>query len=189
MAFSSNGSEPIRELNDNDVLCGRGPGLSQFEGNLRFHKLVNARKKQYNADSANRREKKRLAQEILSHIHGKGGRFLKQVNVQADSLDTEWYEVEAYVSEEKVKQALREKTTRNSSECSHKRSLSVSLLSSDMATNDDSSSSISRLESLPTVSAQISPPFASDRRLITEDLTPCIYGKALHRHIHFVAGL
>ena len=26
-------------------------------------------------------------------------------------------------------------------------------------------------------------------RLITEDLTPCIYGKALHRHIHFVAGL
>jgi hypothetical protein len=26
-------------------------------------------------------------------------------------------------------------------------------------------------------------------RLITEDLTPCIYSKALHRHIHFVAGL
>jgi hypothetical protein len=26
-------------------------------------------------------------------------------------------------------------------------------------------------------------------RLITEDLTPCIYGKALHHHIHFVAGL
>jgi hypothetical protein len=108
MAYSSYGSETIRELNDNDVLCGRGPGLSQFEGNLRFHKLVNARKKQYNADSANRREKKRLAQEILSHIHDKGGRFLKQVNVQ-DSLDTEWYEVEASVSEEKVKQALREK--------------------------------------------------------------------------------
>ena len=163
MAYSSNGSEPIRELNDNDVLCGRGPGLSQFEGNLRFHKLVNARKKQYNADSTNRREKKRLAQEILSHIHGKGGRFLKQVNVQ-DSLDTEWYEVEASISEEKVKQALREKTTRNSSECGLKRSLSGSLLSSDMATNDDSSSSINPLESLPTVSAQISPPFASDRR-------------------------
>jgi hypothetical protein len=26
-------------------------------------------------------------------------------------------------------------------------------------------------------------------QLITKDLTPCIYGKALHRHIHFVAGL
>jgi hypothetical protein len=167
MAYSSNNNETIRKLNENDVLCGRGPGLSQFEGNLRFHKLVNARKKQYNADSTNRREKKRLAQEILSHIHGRGGRFLKQVNVQ-DSLDTEWYEVEASVSEEKVKQALREKTTRNSSECGLKRSISGSLLSSDMATNDDSCSSINPLESLPTVSAQISPPFASDRRTIID---------------------
>lgn len=102
----------ITEPNSSDVLLGRGPNFSKYEGNLRFHKLVNERKHEYNTSST-RPDKKRIAKEVVARVHASGGRFLKQADPN-DPLNEAWYEVEAPVSEEKAKQALREKECRKS---------------------------------------------------------------------------
>ena len=91
-----------------DVLLGRGPFFNNFEGNLRFHKLIKERKLQYNSTGVSRPEKKRIAREVVAVVHASGGRFLKQEDPD-DPYNDNWCEVESAVSEEKVKQALREK--------------------------------------------------------------------------------
>jgi hypothetical protein len=102
----------IIEPNSNDVLLGRGPNFSNYQGNLRFHKLVDERKREYNLTSM-RQVKKRIAKEVVALVHASGGRFLKQEDPN-DPLNEVWYEVDASVSEEKAKQALREKEYRKS---------------------------------------------------------------------------
>ena len=81
-------------------------------------------------------------------------------------MDTEWYEVHSSVSEEKVKQALREKAPGiSSSECSLKRSLSGSPISPDVTSDDESTATLSAPESLPNLSAHASSrTLASDPR-------------------------
>lgn len=97
----------IAQLNSDDVLLGRGPALSNYEGNLRFHALVDRRKGRYKA-TPSRKKKGEIAREVLDLIHERGGRFLKQNDRFTSVVDSEWFEVETAVSEEKIKQALRE---------------------------------------------------------------------------------
>ena len=94
------------ELKADDVLLGRGPGLSQFEGNLRFRALVDERKAEYTA-TTKRKEKKRIAKEIVDLVHAKGGRFLKQENA-SDNYNNVWFEADLNAAMEKTKQSLRE---------------------------------------------------------------------------------
>jgi hypothetical protein len=55
-----------------------------------------------------RNEKCRIAREVIAVVHSAGGRFLKQEDPD-DLYNDNWCEVDRAVSEEKVKQALREK--------------------------------------------------------------------------------
>jgi len=92
-----------RALKANDVLLGRGPGLSNFEGNLRFRKLIDARKHEYTTTKS-RKEKKTIAANVRDLVHSRGGRFIKQM----DDDDDMWYEACDDVVLEKCKQSLRE---------------------------------------------------------------------------------
>ena len=102
------------ELNDNDVLCGRGLGASQFIGNKRFRDLVDTRKKEYNAEYSYL-EKAEIAEEVFMVIRSRGGRFLKMVGLDAEKTAGSvvkrgnWMETDIKSALEKCKQALREK--------------------------------------------------------------------------------
>ena len=93
----------IRELSNADVLCGRGPGLSHFQGNLRFRELIEERKCRY-AAAPKRKDKGEIAKEVYELVHDAGGRFLKREDDDTD----DWYCVDYAVAIEKCKQALRE---------------------------------------------------------------------------------
>ena len=95
----------IKELKPDDVLLGRGPGVSKFEGNMRFRELVDERKAEYTA-TTKRKQKRTIAKEIIDLVHAKGGRFLKQED--AVDYNDDWYEADLETSMEKTKQALRE---------------------------------------------------------------------------------
>jgi hypothetical protein len=77
LALMSGRKKPIKEVNVNDVLLGRGLKLSGFPGNLAFRKLCDERKAEYKSTKL-RKEKRQIAQEIRDEIHSRGGRFLKQ---------------------------------------------------------------------------------------------------------------
>ena len=76
----------IMALSANDVLCGRGSGPNDHEGNIRFRQLVLSRKAEYLSTNA-RQTKSRIAQEIVYHVKFRvnpQGRFLKKL--EADTL-------------------------------------------------------------------------------------------------------
>jgi len=109
-------------LHENDVLFGRGSGYSQHIGNRRFRDLCEERKTRYNA-TIERSIKVDIAQEIVTCVHSRGGRFLK-LKDSGGAVDYViengvWYEVGDKEAMEKTKQALRQKG--NSRENSHKR--------------------------------------------------------------------
>jgi len=114
-AFASDiSSEPIKELNPNDVLLGRGNGSNKWIGNIQFRDLVKSRKNEYAYGKV--RSKAVIADEIVKHISSKGGRFLrldkdaKPVNIVQEGV---WYECPYKVGLEKTKQALRENRDNN----------------------------------------------------------------------------
>jgi hypothetical protein len=103
-AAASRSTNLIIELNDNDVLLGRGRGIVKFVGNQRFRRLVEERKEEYSSFGSHKDDRKaRIARELFDRIHERGGRFLKPVE------DKTWYEVEESVALEKCMQALRQK--------------------------------------------------------------------------------
>lgn len=106
---STSAKNAIRELNVNDVLCGRGPGLAFYEGNLRFRELCDDRRLQY-ISTNKRRVKRKIAKEVLDIVHSKGGRFLKQDESghARHCQGCVWHEIDEDVALEKAKQSLRE---------------------------------------------------------------------------------
>lgn len=89
------------EINEDDVLCGRGGGTNSQVGNRRFRKLVQDFQPTYLL--ARRKEKPLLARTIVLIIRKRGGRFLKKND------DTgELFEVGDAKAEAKTSQALRE---------------------------------------------------------------------------------
>ena len=71
-------TEVVTELNNNDVLLGRGASSSEYTGNLRLRALVLQRRKDYYSCSR-RNEKHLMAMEIIQTIHDRGGRFLQRI--------------------------------------------------------------------------------------------------------------
>jgi hypothetical protein len=101
----------ITELNDNDVLLGRGTGSNDFTGNQRYRGLVAEYKERYNTAPKNE-DKNRIARELFEEVLRLGGRFLKLVETETPVKNVVdngvWYEVEESKALEKCKQALRD---------------------------------------------------------------------------------
>ena len=79
MSSHEKNSQYIIDLNDIDVLCGRGSGPNGRTGNIEFRNLVLARKVEYLATST-RYDKGRIAAEIVEGVRSRGGRFLKKIS-------------------------------------------------------------------------------------------------------------
>lgn len=99
------GIGPIRDPNENDVLCGRGGRINAHEGNIQFREIVASRKKDYLAKSTKKLEKAHIAASIVSTIRNMNpqGRFLKE-----DAADGMWYDIGDAKAIKKAGQALRE---------------------------------------------------------------------------------
>lgn len=89
------------ELNENDVLCGRGGGTNTYIGNRRYRAIVQSYQPQYL--KLKRKEKPLMACEVVKVIRSKGGRFLKR-----DSVTQLWNDIGNEKAEAKTGQALRE---------------------------------------------------------------------------------
>jgi len=97
------------DINENDVLCGRGAGTNRHVGNRRFRELVNMYQETYL--SAKILEKSNIAAYIVDNIRNRvpEGRFLK-VKTQGNTTEKSiWYEISDRCAKDKTSQALREK--------------------------------------------------------------------------------
>lgn len=105
----------ITKLNKNDVLMGRGAPSAEYEGNSRLRGIVLGRREDY-VNAPKRRDKHRIAVEIIETVHKNKGRFLRRVEdedtLQANGLETNdsAWELVQDKSEllSKVKQLLRD---------------------------------------------------------------------------------
>lgn len=95
-------TESITDINENDVLCGRGGETNHFPGNVRYRSLVKCYQPLYIASK--RRDKPRIARKIVMTIRLRGGRFLKKDG----SNPVTWKDVGNTKAREKTSQALRE---------------------------------------------------------------------------------
>ena len=68
----------VFQLNEFDVLMGRGSPSSEYSGNLRFRQLVKDRRGDY-LKCTKRNEKHEIAEQIVATVHERGGRFLERV--------------------------------------------------------------------------------------------------------------
>jgi len=95
----------IININENDVLCGRGGETNHHPGNLQYRRLVKMHQLAYL--EAKRRDKPRIAKTIVDQIRNQkpSGRFLKKINY-VDKLM--WQDVGDVKAREKTSQALRE---------------------------------------------------------------------------------
>jgi hypothetical protein len=98
------GPVSMQEINENDVLAGRGGRINAHIGNVQFRDMVAARKKDYLAKSTKKLEKAHIAAEVVRIIRNMTppGRFLK---ADPDGL---WYDIGDQKAIKKVGQALRE---------------------------------------------------------------------------------
>ncbi len=109
----------IRELNDNDVLQGRGSGSMQNAGNIKFRNLVEKLRPSYVATSS-RKEKAKMIDDMVKLIQSRKGRFLQRLddkeakemgldNEKTDNPEDQDHYVEMTDEEaaEKAKQAIR----------------------------------------------------------------------------------
>mmetsp|Transcript_8706 Transcript_8706/g.16588 ORF Transcript_8706/g.16588 Transcript_8706/m.16588 type:complete len:680 (-) Transcript_8706:195-2234(-) len=105
----------VLQLNMNDVLMGRGAPAIDNEGNMRFRRIVSARRAEYFA-AAKRLDKDQIARQVVSTVRSRGGRFLKKIDgleearaqrIQAG--ENAWIIVDEDTVLTKVKQALRDR--------------------------------------------------------------------------------
>ena len=68
----------VTELNDHDVLMGRGSPSSEYSGNLAFRQLVIDRRQDY-LRCTRRNQKHGIAMEIIQAVIDRGGRFLQRI--------------------------------------------------------------------------------------------------------------
>jgi hypothetical protein len=94
---------PTHEINENDVLCGRGGTTNQHIGNKKFRNLVKQHQESYL--KCKKKDKPAISSKIVKMIREMNppGRFLKQ-----EGNAGEWFDVGDARATEKVSQALRE---------------------------------------------------------------------------------
>lgn len=94
-------SVDMKNVGANDVLSGRGAGISNHPGNIFYRNLVKNHKLEYSQSSLQR--KKEIIRFIIDTIHQKSGRFLSQ-----NPNTKEWETVSDDKVQKKTGQALRE---------------------------------------------------------------------------------
>jgi len=112
---ASSQGELITVLNEHDVLCGRGSGPNDHQGNIKFRGLVATRKDEY-LGTNNRQRKAQIAHDIVGEVRNAKppGRFLKKLDSATARRHgfTRGADVYCVVNEdtalEKAKQALRQ---------------------------------------------------------------------------------
>lgn len=102
--------EVVNDLNDSDVLFGRGRAVHINAGNIRFRQLVVMRSQLYKAHADNKAYRRAIAMEVIGIVQSKGGRFLKKRKIGGDDDDAEgtWEVAPMLTTLTKVKQALRD---------------------------------------------------------------------------------
>lgn len=92
------------DIKEHDVLCGRGAGANAHIGNINFRSLVGNYQKSYL--SSKPLQKSYIAEEIMSQIISRGGRFLKREDPKNSNF---WYVIDHKAAKDKICQALRER--------------------------------------------------------------------------------
>eukprot|EP00586_Coscinodiscus_wailesii_P001756 CAMPEP_0172492192 /NCGR_PEP_ID=MMETSP1066-20121228/23244_1 /TAXON_ID=671091 /ORGANISM="Coscinodiscus wailesii, Strain CCMP2513" /LENGTH=374 /DNA_ID=CAMNT_0013261665 /DNA_START=68 /DNA_END=1192 /DNA_ORIENTATION=+ len=92
----------IKDINENDVLFGRGDGSNRHPGNLRYRLLIKQHQKVYR-DADKNMDKRRISLAVVNAILSRQGRFMKK-----DKSDGTWYPVDLTMAVAKTSQALRE---------------------------------------------------------------------------------
>jgi hypothetical protein len=85
-----------------DVLIGRGKVAQTHIGNVRYLHLIDTHMERYEA-SAERGDKKKIANEVTKLVKQSGGRFLDC----SDATSDQWYEVQDEIAVEKACTAFR----------------------------------------------------------------------------------
>lgn len=80
ISLEAHATEYIYEVNENDVLCGRGAPSQYQAGNKFFREIVERFQSSYIA--ARRIDKPEIATHIVDMVRERGGRFLKRIKVQ-----------------------------------------------------------------------------------------------------------
>lgn len=144
----------ITDVNENDVLCGRGKGPNNHVGNRRFRELVKLHRRDYLL-SRSREEKSRICRTIVKAIRNAEpqGRFLKRVGVDG------WSCIDERKAIVKTSQALREGMTRGMLE---KITQEAAPTISTSTTGSSSSSSIGSMSSSASLIQEIRLPQRQD---------------------------
>jgi hypothetical protein len=102
----------LREINDRDVLQGRGSGSNLYQGNMIFRDMIDEVAVSYTSTTS-RKEKNKLVDELIGVIHERNGRFLHPIDSdEAKRLGLDpnvdfFYEITDSDAVDKVKQAIR----------------------------------------------------------------------------------
>ena len=130
----------IVDLEDNDVLLGRGSGVNDHIGNIKFRNLISLYRERYLATS-NRAKKRHIAVEILDDVRRKEppGRFLERVVAGKITERNKqlWIVVTEDKTLEKIKQALRQLSNRNHMPKCKTGNMTPSLISTTMNLDQD----------------------------------------------------
>lgn len=100
----------VSDVNDHDVLLGRGKRSYNHIGNVRFRELVSQQAVTYQATKS-KPIRKAMAHEIMIEVESRGGRFLKPVDADRANDGAKagrWVCVSQSTARTKVKQALRD---------------------------------------------------------------------------------
>ena len=98
------GKIATKDINQHDVLSGRGGKVNAHPGNVQFRNLVNAFKRAYLAPTTKKTEKVRIADRLVMQIRNMNppGRFLCEEGEDC------WYEIGDVKARKKAGQAMRE---------------------------------------------------------------------------------
>jgi hypothetical protein len=94
------GHSIVLEPTDSDVIFGRGKGIQIHPGNVRLRKLIDSTRPKY--EGAKLSEKTSIADQLVQHIKGSGGSFLKKGDGDG------WIEVADETAREKISHAFRD---------------------------------------------------------------------------------
>jgi len=100
MHTSPSGRVYIHQLQDQDVLCGRGGKSNHHPGNKRYRQVVSDMKRHYR-EQTSKTSKTDLSRRIVDYVCGYGGRFVRQEGEK-------YYVLSKHDARKKTSQALRE---------------------------------------------------------------------------------
>lgn len=99
----------ITDVTLDDVLLGRGNGVKNWAGNLRYRDLIRSNARSYVA-CQDRGQKDVIAHRVILQIEEPGGRFLKQLSceIEGSLMGATWEKIPRDAALAKVRQALRD---------------------------------------------------------------------------------